>query len=217
MARSPDPDLAEKRRRQILDAASICFARRGFHQATMQEICTEAGLSPGAFYRYFSSKADLILAFADEDRRSLMEPLQDRSEPLRFFERLRRVGAVWLQRISERDRTLVAEVLAEAVRDEAFGRKLAGVDAPVRAVIAELVQEGQATGEIDPSLDVEQSVRLLMAAMDGMALRALLFDTQCLHSALADAELLFRKIFACPDGGALRRNRAAAQTMEPVA
>jgi AcrR family transcriptional regulator len=53
MARLADPGLAERRRRQILEAAAVCFRRRGFHQATMQEICSEAGISPGALYRFF--------------------------------------------------------------------------------------------------------------------------------------------------------------------
>src|SRR3989304_6177982 len=46
----------EARRSQILDAAWTCFARKGYHQATMQDICQESGLSPGAIYRYFESK-----------------------------------------------------------------------------------------------------------------------------------------------------------------
>src|SRR6185437_6158012 len=42
-------------------------ARKGFHQATMQDICDEAQLSPGAVYRYFASKVELIAALCDEN------------------------------------------------------------------------------------------------------------------------------------------------------
>ena len=48
------------RRMEILDAAQRCFARSGFHGASMQEICAEAGMSPGNLYRYFPSKEALI-------------------------------------------------------------------------------------------------------------------------------------------------------------
>ncbi|HVK80674.1 MAG TPA: helix-turn-helix domain-containing protein, partial [Verrucomicrobiae bacterium] len=68
MARIADPLLADRRRRQIMDAAIVCFRRRGFHQASMQEICAEAGISAGALYRYFGSKADIIGAIAEESR-----------------------------------------------------------------------------------------------------------------------------------------------------
>src|SRR5437588_12979287 len=56
----------DARRRQIIDAAIVCFARDGFHRATMQDVCREAGLSPGAIYRYFPSKDAIIEAIADE-------------------------------------------------------------------------------------------------------------------------------------------------------
>jgi len=52
----------EARRHQILEAARTCFSRQGFHQTTVQDICKEAGLSPGAVYRYFPSKDHIIAA-----------------------------------------------------------------------------------------------------------------------------------------------------------
>lgn len=54
----------DARYREILLAAHRCFARRGFHAATMQEIADEAGLSAGALYRYFDGKEALIQALA---------------------------------------------------------------------------------------------------------------------------------------------------------
>ena len=34
----------------------------------MQEICAEAGMSPGALYRYFPSKVAIIAAIAEAER-----------------------------------------------------------------------------------------------------------------------------------------------------
>jgi TetR/AcrR family transcriptional regulator, transcriptional repressor of aconitase len=59
-------DHLEARRRQILDAALTCFSRDGFHRTPMQAIFEEAGLSPGAVYRYFKSKDDIVAAIASE-------------------------------------------------------------------------------------------------------------------------------------------------------
>ncbi|GGK62441.1 TetR/AcrR family transcriptional regulator [Nocardia camponoti] len=50
----------ERRREQILDAAQRCFARKGFHDTSMQDIFSEAELSAGAVYRYFTSKNAII-------------------------------------------------------------------------------------------------------------------------------------------------------------
>jgi TetR/AcrR family transcriptional regulator, transcriptional repressor of aconitase len=56
----------EARRRQILDAALVCFSRDGFHRTSMQAIFEESGLSPGAVYRYFKGKDDIVAAIAAE-------------------------------------------------------------------------------------------------------------------------------------------------------
>ena len=63
MPRVSEAHLAA-RRQQILDAAARCFVRNGFHQTSMQDVIKEAGLSVGAFYRYFKSKNELIIAIA---------------------------------------------------------------------------------------------------------------------------------------------------------
>jgi AcrR family transcriptional regulator len=54
------------RRRQILDAALACFSRQGFHGTSMQAIFDESGLSPGAVYRYFKGKEEIVQAIAAE-------------------------------------------------------------------------------------------------------------------------------------------------------
>ncbi|MVU81566.1 TetR family transcriptional regulator [Nocardia sp. ET3-3] len=74
----------ERRRQQILDAAQICFARKGLHATTMQDVFAESGLSAGAVYRYFKSKDDIIKDLASEAtvdlRASLTEAVY--SDPL---------------------------------------------------------------------------------------------------------------------------------------
>ena len=60
--------LASPPRQRIIDAAIACFERDGFHGASMQEICAEAGMSPGALYRYFPSKVAIIAAIAEAER-----------------------------------------------------------------------------------------------------------------------------------------------------
>ena len=59
-------EYARNRRRQILDAAAVSFARKGLHAATMDDVCAEAKLSKGAVYGYFRSKDDIISALKVE-------------------------------------------------------------------------------------------------------------------------------------------------------
>src|SRR5882724_13570626 len=64
------------RRTQILDAAMVCFAKRGFHQASMHDISAEAGISVGLIYRYFENKEDVIRAMADRHKEEIHEMLK---------------------------------------------------------------------------------------------------------------------------------------------
>jgi len=73
----------DARRRQILDAATLCFARNGFHATTMPEIFAEAGLSAGAVYRYFPSKQAIFESLVGTGMHPVFVALRDAetSEP----------------------------------------------------------------------------------------------------------------------------------------
>jgi AcrR family transcriptional regulator len=71
--------------RRIVDTTFSLIERTGSLEPSMREILAETGLSTQAFYRYFASKDELMLALLDEGRRRLVETLQRRmsrsSEP----------------------------------------------------------------------------------------------------------------------------------------
>src|SRR5437868_13926904 len=64
------------RRSQILEAALVCFAKRGFHQASMHDISAEAGISVELIYRYFENKEAVISAMADRHKKEIGEMLE---------------------------------------------------------------------------------------------------------------------------------------------
>jgi AcrR family transcriptional regulator len=76
MARVSQAHL-DARRRQILDAAALCFARNGFHATSMQDVLKEADLSAGAVYRYFSGKEELIAAIVGEVLGSVRDAFEE--------------------------------------------------------------------------------------------------------------------------------------------
>jgi AcrR family transcriptional regulator len=50
----------------IIKSASECFAKIGYGQTDVEEICKRANLTKGAFYYHFSSKQDLFLEILDQ-------------------------------------------------------------------------------------------------------------------------------------------------------
>src|ERR1700730_2577542 len=64
------------RRTQILEAALVCFARKGFHLTSMHDISAEAGISVGLIYRYFQNKEAVISAMADRHKKEIGDLLE---------------------------------------------------------------------------------------------------------------------------------------------
>ncbi|MDA8354623.1 MAG: TetR/AcrR family transcriptional regulator [Firmicutes bacterium] len=60
-----NPQLVEKRRRQIIRGACDLFIRKGFHKTTTREIARECGLSIGTMYEYIQSKEDVLYLVCD--------------------------------------------------------------------------------------------------------------------------------------------------------
>ena len=56
-----DPALVEKRRRQIVAAATKLFSDQGFYKTTIKDIAKEAGISSGLVYLYVREKEDVLL------------------------------------------------------------------------------------------------------------------------------------------------------------
>jgi AcrR family transcriptional regulator len=53
------------RREQILDCALEVFARKGFHETSIADICRPARIARGTLYQYFKDKRDVLEALID--------------------------------------------------------------------------------------------------------------------------------------------------------
>jgi AcrR family transcriptional regulator len=60
--RDPVQTRAMRTKEKIIDAGTVLFSERGYHNVTADEIARAAGLSVGTFYAYFFDKRDLFLA-----------------------------------------------------------------------------------------------------------------------------------------------------------
>ena len=178
--RPPDPKLRKAREEAVLQAAMQLFAEKGVRQTTMKDICTRADISPGALYRYFASKEDIILAIADLDARDvdqliaaieagndLVTTLQDWSDKL----------IAW--QTDELSARLRVEFAAESLRNPEVGAAFQGADDHLRAALER--------GRIVSGFEAQTLAFLLQSLMDGIAARAALTEAPD-HSTLS-AEL----------------------------
>jgi len=63
-------------REKIMSAGRRIFAEKGYNDTRIQDLLKAAGVSPGAFYNYFSNKEELFLELVREAGESLRESVQ---------------------------------------------------------------------------------------------------------------------------------------------
>ncbi|GAA2361213.1 TetR/AcrR family transcriptional regulator [Dactylosporangium salmoneum] len=178
MPRVSEAHLAA-RREQIIEAATRCFVRNGFHQTSMQDVIREAGLSVGAFYRYFSSKAELIRAIAEEKVGSILATLdhlleQDPPPPLAaaLAELLTQVDA----NLAKPDGPvrIAVQVWGEAAHDPAFADLIGGIYGRIRASASALAERARSAGQLPPQADPEAVGAVMVGLVQGYIIQRVL-------------------------------------------
>ena len=164
----------EARRQQILDAAAECFAQKGFHRSTMHDICQVAELSPGAVYRYFASKDDIIAAMEEQGRQHSAAVIEavtsEREDTLAVLEGL--VDVFFSKLEDVRDCAVHIELWAEALSNPRIRKMVVGIDDSIRnAFVTKIVRRAQERGEISAKLDADSVARVMMAFWDGLVLQ----------------------------------------------
>ena len=69
------PEYKEVAKSKIIEAAAKIFAEKGYHEATMDDVAQEIGVSKGALYSYFKSKEDLLREISLQSHQTLRDIL----------------------------------------------------------------------------------------------------------------------------------------------
>lgn len=167
----------DTRRGQILDAAAACFARHGFHATTMQQVCAEAGLSPGAIYRYFPSKEEIVATLCEREFARSAALLAAAQQQESFDDALAALLEVFLAELGPAEACeggLDLELWAEASRNDALRELGRRVLAQLRAPLAAIVRRAQARGEVNAALDPESVAAAGLAFFHGLLIQKLM-------------------------------------------
>ena len=69
-------------RRRLLDAAEVCFAETGYHDASVVKVTEKAGVGQDTFYLYFASKRDIFDELVRDLNRRVRQAMQLLGAPL---------------------------------------------------------------------------------------------------------------------------------------
>ncbi|MEU5878817.1 TetR/AcrR family transcriptional regulator [Spirillospora sp. NPDC047279] len=138
---------AAETRRRLLRAAADVFAERGYDGTRVADIATAAGVSNGALYAHFDSKADLLVTALREHGRRPLADLLAADPDGSVVEMLLVVGRSLPRRDS--GEWLVIEALTAARRDPDVARAMHDYMDERAGWISGLVSAAQAGGELD--------------------------------------------------------------------
>jgi AcrR family transcriptional regulator len=160
---------AAETRERLLRAAADVFAERGYDGTRVADIAEAAGVSNGALYAHFASKADLLVdALRTHGRRMLADMFAaDPSRPVTDL--LLFVGRRLPHRCDARNDLLV-EALVAARRDEDVARPMRDYVGERANWLANLMRVAQAGDELDQDLSPNALAHFCLLLAMGSAL-----------------------------------------------
>src|SRR5437773_4086945 len=169
----PQIDTVLDRPTQILDAAVACFAKRGFHQASMHDISAEAGISVGLIYLYFQNKEAVISAMADRHKQEIQEILERARQASGLLESLEvlftaHCGETEPQVVS----AFVVDLFAEASRNPHVAQLVRDVCETSMNGVTDLIARSPDANA--SNLTPREMAELIFAVNDGMLMRGVL-------------------------------------------
>jgi TetR/AcrR family transcriptional regulator, repressor for uid operon len=163
------------RRTQILDAAMICFAKRGFHQASMHDISAEAGISVGLIYRYFENKEAVISAMADRHKQEVNDLLQRARLASSLLESLEVLfTAHCCEKGTQVTSAFVVDLFAEASRNARVAELVRDVCEATMNGVTDLIARAPEAKSAQHDLTPRQIAELIFAVNDGLLMREVL-------------------------------------------
>jgi AcrR family transcriptional regulator len=136
---------ATERRDDVLDAALVEFAERGFEGTSTEDIAKRAGISQPYLFRLFGTKKELYIASVRRCYRDTLELFQRAAEGRRGEEALHAIGSAYMEQLETNRTWLRAQMQGYAASDdpdirrvvrEGFGdlvayvRRVSGADWP---------------------------------------------------------------------------------------
>ena len=159
-------------RTRILFAAEQTFGKLGYHAATLDDVARAAGLTKGAIYWNFESKADVFLALLDhqfsrgwEDLRKLQQRLDPGMPAVPYVKELF-IGALHQLDADPLWPRLYIEFVSQT-RDVQVRRRLAPYYRSTVKQITEILRSLQSAGRIHSRMNAEDLAITMVCILDG--------------------------------------------------
>ncbi|MBO3753031.1 TetR family transcriptional regulator [Streptosporangiaceae bacterium NEAU-GS5] len=166
----PATAKGEATRAFLLQTAARVFAERGYTGTALGDLIAASGLTKGAFYFYFPSKAELALAVLRDQQERWLGQVRERVLAAgTALEQFRALAPVMLELLAAEPGAWSITRLTKDMADDPV--TAAEVSKPMAGwveFVADIVRRGQASGELRTGLDPHHVAVVLVGAFDGL-------------------------------------------------
>ncbi|MDP1714735.1 MAG: TetR/AcrR family transcriptional regulator [Anaerolineales bacterium] len=165
---------SEETRSRIIESAIKLFSSRGYNAASVDDICTDAGISKGAFYHHFESKQSLFLALLDGWLQTIdnaIEASKNKTVPETFMQMTEAFPYIF--ETAGEGLPMFLEFWLQASRDEKIWQASISPYRRYHKYFTSLIKKGVEEGsfvEVNPEL----ASRMIISTAMGLLLQSLL-------------------------------------------
>lgn len=165
--------LKERQRQErellILRAASDLFTERGYHEMSLDDIAARVGISKGTIYLHFARKEDLVIALLEQGSnvflKALNETLASSASPT---DKLRAIITQFSGSLADQRHQVIGVLLQNPEIHSRMAERREEMrecwEEPRRR-LTEVIEQGKAEGDFDPTLPTPLVMYLLMGLL----------------------------------------------------
>lgn len=157
-------------RQRIMDSAVTEFGRFGYRAASMNRLVKSAGISKGAIFKYFGTKAglfDYIYRSSLEEVKDQLRNVRDKSRAEPFFDRLEKVLRAGLEFTSNRPLSAAVYYRVIYTGDAPHGNSiLSEIQGISKRFLKSLIDDGVDAGELRPGINTERTAFIIQSVLD---------------------------------------------------
>jgi AcrR family transcriptional regulator len=190
-------DYKEQKKQEILEGALICFAKKGFESATVDDICAQSGISKGAIYNYFKSKDEIYLELISQKTedafnkiKNALNDFDSSREKMDYLFSIYDISfpyeEAYLGEITVSLEFKLRSSRYEDINDVLIKRR----HKYFVGLMAKVIEEGQKSGEFTKNNTPETYADLFWTMMDGLLIQSVYKDYPY-HEVLKEMKAMF--------------------------
>jgi TetR/AcrR family fatty acid metabolism transcriptional regulator len=162
---------------QIINAAVIVFAEKGYHQAKVSRIAKEAGVADGTIYLYFKNKEDILISIFKEKMGEFIEKIEeDIAGKSLATEKLLSMVHMHLTLLAADPQLAVVTQLELRQVNKGLRQRINEALKGYLALIDQILKAGIEEGTFDRVIDVRLSRQMIFGTIDEVVTNWIMSD-----------------------------------------